>query len=107
VTTIEEHSEDLEAVEGESDESDPWSHFQLGDFESVGGGGGRKGGRSGSGASTGSAAAWLVGEGLQFKRPVENKPNWLGVNTVRSRHGWQFFWCADLFVTAFSSKPNI
>lgn len=66
-------------------------------FDSAGSGGGRKGGRSRPGASTGSADAWLAGEGLQFKRPVEGKPNWLGVNTVRSRRGLQFFGCADLF----------
>jgi hypothetical protein len=46
VTSTEDHPEDLEAAEGELDESNPWSHFQPGDFESIGGGGGRKGGRS-------------------------------------------------------------
>ena len=90
-TTIEDHSEVLEASEGESDESDPWSHFQPSDFDSAGGGGGRRGGRSGSGTSAGSADSWLTGEGLQFKRPLESKPNWLGVNTVRSRHDLQNF----------------
>ena len=74
--------EELEGAEGGFDESDPWSQFQEGGSDSVGSGGGRKGGRSGPGASAGSADAWLAGEGLQFKRPAEGKPNWLGVNTV-------------------------
>ena len=95
-TTGEEHPEELEGTQGEIDESDPWSRFQMDGFENVGGGGGRKGGRSRPGASTGSADAWLTGEGLQFKRPIEGKPNWLGANTVRSRRGLHFFPHADL-----------
>ena len=83
-TTIEDGAEELEGAEGEF--NDPWSQFQEGDFESVGGRDGRKGGRSGPGASAGSAEVWLTGEGLQFKRPIEAKPNWLGVNTVPSGH---------------------
>jgi hypothetical protein len=81
---VENDAEELESTEEDSGEADPWSQFQDGDFESVGGRGGRKGGRSGPGASAGSAEAWLTGEGLQFKRPIEGKPNWLGVNTVNS-----------------------
>src|SRR5258706_123167 len=91
VTTREDQPEDLEGTEGELDESDPWSQFQMDDFDSVGGGVGRKGGRSRPGASAGSADAWLTGEGLQFKRPGEGKPNWLGVSTVRPRRDLQFF----------------
>ena len=92
--------EDDAGAEGEADESDPWSQFQEGDFESVGGRGGRKGGRSGHGTSAGSAEAWLTGEGLQFKRPIEGKPNWLGVNTVRSCHTSRiyFFRWANFFL---------
>ena len=88
-------AEGLKGAEGEFGESDPWSQFQEGDFESVGGGGGgRRGGRSGAGASADNVEAWLTGEGLQFKRPVEGKPNWLGVNTVRFRHILRLFFGA-------------
>lgn len=104
--TREDQTEDLEGTEGEFDEPDPWSHFQMDGFDSVGGGAGRKGGRSRPGTSTGSSDAWLTGEGLQFKRPGEGKPNWLGVNTVRPRRGVQFFWCADLSHQPFPLNPT-
>ena len=98
-TTVEDGATEFDGTEGEFDESDPWSQFQEGDFESVGGRGGRKGGRSGPGASAGSAEAWLTGEGLQFKRPIEGKPNWLGVNTVRSCYISRIFFFSRLIFT--------